>query len=118
METAQHLIHLYGYWAVFIWTFIEGETALIAAAALAAAGLMEPWKVIAAGAGGEGPQLHGGKWPGRGAVWGSARQVLLGVLAALLSSLIILGGLSLSLVEGGLNLAMAPTAAPTTNAPR
>lgn len=52
MDTAQHLIHLYGYWAVFIWTFIEGETALIAAAALAAAGLMEPWKVIAAGAGG------------------------------------------------------------------
>ncbi len=49
---AQHLIHLYGYWAVFIWTFIEGESALIAAAALAAAGLMEPWKVIAAGAGG------------------------------------------------------------------
>ena len=51
MDTAQHLVQLYGYWAVFIWTFIEGETALIAAAALAAAGLMEPWKVIASGAG-------------------------------------------------------------------
>jgi len=50
MDTAQHLVQLYGYWAVFIWTFIEGETALIAAAALAAAGLMEPWKVVAAGA--------------------------------------------------------------------
>lgn len=52
METAQHLVQLYGYWAVFIWTFIEGETALIAAAALAAAGLMDPWKVVASGAGG------------------------------------------------------------------
>jgi len=52
MTSAHHLIDLYGYWAVFIWTFIEGESALIAAAALAAAGLMEPWKVIATGAGG------------------------------------------------------------------
>jgi membrane-associated protein len=52
MDTAHHLIDLYGYWAVFIWTFIEGESVFIAAAALAAAGIMEPWKVIMAAAGG------------------------------------------------------------------
>lgn len=52
MDTAQHLVQVYGYWAVFVWTFIEGETALIAAAALAAAGLMDPWKVVASGASG------------------------------------------------------------------
>ena len=52
MDTAHHLIDLYGYWAVFIWTFIEGESVFIAAAALAAAGIMEPWKVIVAAAGG------------------------------------------------------------------
>jgi membrane-associated protein len=52
MDSAHHLIDLYGYWAVFIWTFVEGESVFIAAAALAAAGLMEPWKVILAAAGG------------------------------------------------------------------
>jgi len=46
MEWAQQFVEQYGYWAVFIWTFIEGETVFIAAAALAAAGLMTPWKVI------------------------------------------------------------------------
>ncbi len=46
MEWAYEIIEQYGYWAVFIWTFIEGETVFIAAAALAAADLMEPWKVI------------------------------------------------------------------------
>jgi len=46
MEWAQQFVEQYGYWAVFIWTFIEGETVFIAAAALAAAGLMQPWKVI------------------------------------------------------------------------
>jgi membrane-associated protein len=46
MEWAQHFLDQYGYWAVFIWTFIEGESVFIAAAALAAAGLMQPWKVI------------------------------------------------------------------------
>lgn len=47
MEWAQHIVEQYGYWAVFIWTFIEGETALLVAAALASAGLMEPYKLIA-----------------------------------------------------------------------
>jgi len=46
MEWAQQFVEQYGYWAVFAWTFIEGETVFIAAAALAAAGLMTPWKVI------------------------------------------------------------------------
>ncbi|MDQ6950235.1 MAG: VTT domain-containing protein [Mariprofundales bacterium] len=32
--------------AVFVWTFIEGESVFIAAAALAAAGMLVPWKVI------------------------------------------------------------------------
>ncbi len=50
MEWAQQFVEQYGYWAVFLWTFIEGETVFIAAAALAAAGLMEPWKVIAVAA--------------------------------------------------------------------
>jgi len=52
MEWAQQLVEQYGYWAVFIWTFIEGETVFIAAAALAAAGMMEPWKVIVVAASG------------------------------------------------------------------
>ena len=46
MEWAQQFVEQYGYWAVFLWTFIEGETVFIAAAALAAAGMLEPWKVI------------------------------------------------------------------------
>ncbi len=46
MEWAQQFVEQYGYWAVFIWTFIEGESVFIAAAALAAAHIMEPWKVI------------------------------------------------------------------------
>lgn len=46
MEWAQQFVEQYGYWAVFIWTFIEGETVFIAAAALAAAHIMQPWKVI------------------------------------------------------------------------
>jgi len=46
MEWAQEFVEQYGYWAVFIWTFIEGESVFIAAAALAAADLMQPWKVI------------------------------------------------------------------------
>jgi membrane protein DedA with SNARE-associated domain len=46
MEWAQQFVEQYGYWAVFVWTFIEGETVFIAAAALAAAGMLEPWKVI------------------------------------------------------------------------
>lgn len=50
MEWAQHFVEHYGYWAVFIWTFIEGESVFIAAAALAAAQIMEPWKVIMAAA--------------------------------------------------------------------
>ena len=50
MEWAQQFLENYGYWAVFIWTFIEGETVLIVAAALAAAELMDPWKIIVAAA--------------------------------------------------------------------
>jgi len=46
MEWARQFVEQYGYWAVFAWTFIEGESVLIAAAALAAAGLLTPWKVI------------------------------------------------------------------------
>ncbi|MDX8408146.1 MAG: VTT domain-containing protein [Mariprofundaceae bacterium] len=46
MEWAQQFVEQYGYWAVFLWTFIEGESVFIAAAALAAAGILDPWKVI------------------------------------------------------------------------
>jgi len=46
MEWASQFVAQYGYWAVFAWTFIEGESVFIAAAALAAVGIMEPWKVI------------------------------------------------------------------------
>jgi len=52
MELAQHFVEQYGYWAVFIWTFIEGESVFIAAAALSAAGLLHPSGVIAAAAAG------------------------------------------------------------------
>jgi len=52
MEWARHFVEQYGYWAVFIWTFIEGESVFIAAAALTAAGIMEPWKVIIVAASG------------------------------------------------------------------
>jgi len=52
MELAQHFVEQYGYWAVFIWTFIEGESVFVAAAALTAAGIMEPWKVIIVAASG------------------------------------------------------------------
>ncbi len=46
MEWAKEFVEQYSYWAVFIWTFIEGESVFIAAAALAAAGMLETWKVI------------------------------------------------------------------------
>jgi len=46
MEWAQHFVEQYGYWAVFIWTFVEGESVFIAGAALAAAGVLVTWKVI------------------------------------------------------------------------
>lgn len=46
MEWAQQFVEQYGYWAVFAWTFLEGETVFVAAAALAAAGMLEPWKVV------------------------------------------------------------------------
>jgi len=52
LEWAQQFIEQYGYWAVFVWTFIEGETVFLVAAALAAAGLMEPARVIVAAASG------------------------------------------------------------------
>lgn len=50
METAQQLIEQFGYWALLIGTFAEGEAVFIAAAALAAAGVLEPWKVVAVAA--------------------------------------------------------------------
>ena len=46
MEWASDFVARYGYLAVFLWTFIEGESVFIAAAALAATGLLTPWKVI------------------------------------------------------------------------
>jgi len=46
MEWASQWVIEYGYWAVFAWTFIEGESVFIAAAALAATGILQPWKVI------------------------------------------------------------------------
>ncbi|MDQ6968757.1 MAG: VTT domain-containing protein [Mariprofundaceae bacterium] len=46
MDWAQQFVEQYSYWAVFIWTFIEGETVFIVAAALAAAGVLTTWKVI------------------------------------------------------------------------
>jgi len=46
MEWAQSFVEQYGYWAIFLWTFVEGESVFIAGAALAAAGVLEPWKVI------------------------------------------------------------------------
>jgi len=52
MEWAQQFVEQYGYWAVFAWTFIEGESVFIAAAALAAADLLQPWKVIVVAASG------------------------------------------------------------------
>ncbi|MDX8398096.1 MAG: VTT domain-containing protein [Mariprofundaceae bacterium] len=52
MEWAQQFVEQYGYWAVFIWTFIEGETVFIVAAALAAAGILNSWIVITVAAAG------------------------------------------------------------------
>ena len=52
MQLAQHFVEQYGYWAVFIWTFIEGETVFVAAAALSAAGVLQPWAVILVAAAG------------------------------------------------------------------
>jgi len=52
MEWAQQFVEQYGYWAVFFWTFIEGESVFIAAAALTAAGIMDPWIVITVAASG------------------------------------------------------------------
>ncbi|MDQ6974062.1 MAG: VTT domain-containing protein [Mariprofundaceae bacterium] len=50
MEWVQDLVEQYGYWAVLFWTFIEGESALIIAAAFAAAGMLTTWIVIAVAA--------------------------------------------------------------------
>ena len=50
MQAAQQLIEQFGYLALFVGTFAEGETVFIAAAALAASGLLEPWKVVAVAA--------------------------------------------------------------------
>ncbi|MDQ6994085.1 MAG: VTT domain-containing protein [Mariprofundaceae bacterium] len=50
MEWIQNIVEQYGYWAVLFWTFIEGESALIIAAAFAAAGMLTTWMVIAVAA--------------------------------------------------------------------
>jgi len=52
MQWAQQIIEQYGYWALFLGTFAEGEAVFVAAAALAAAGLLTTWKVIAVAAAG------------------------------------------------------------------
>jgi len=46
VEWAKEIIEQYGYWAVFIGSFSEGEAVLAAAGALAAAGFLDPWAVI------------------------------------------------------------------------
>ncbi|MDX8377917.1 MAG: VTT domain-containing protein [Mariprofundales bacterium] len=52
MEWAQQFVEQYGYWAVFAWTFIEGETVFIIAAIFAAAGILEThWVILIAAAG-------------------------------------------------------------------
>ncbi len=52
MEWAREIVEQYGYWAVFVGTFIEGESVFIAAAALTAGGLLDPYALIAVAAGG------------------------------------------------------------------
>ncbi len=52
MDWARQFVSDYGYLAVFIWTFIEGETVFLAAAALAAAGVLTPPGVILSAAAG------------------------------------------------------------------
>ncbi len=46
MQWAQSFVEHYGYLAVFLGTLGEGEGILLIAAAFAAAGMLEPWKVI------------------------------------------------------------------------
>jgi membrane protein DedA with SNARE-associated domain len=47
--TLQHLIIHYGYWALFIGTFLEGETILIVAGFLAFDGYLKlPWVILSA----------------------------------------------------------------------
>jgi membrane protein DedA with SNARE-associated domain len=65
VEHYEHLIQTYGYWALLVGTFLEGETILIVAGALAGQGVLElPFVVLAALAGSvAGDQLH--FWIGR-----------------------------------------------------
>jgi len=60
VEHTKDLIQTYGYWALLIGTFLEGETILIVAGALAGQGLLElPYVILSALAGGmAGDQLH------------------------------------------------------------
>ena len=60
MEHAEHLIRTYGYWALLVGTFLEGETILIIAGALAGQGYLElPFVILSALAGSvAGDQLH------------------------------------------------------------
>ena len=60
MEHLEHLIRTYGYWALLVGTFLEGETILIIAGAFAGQGLLElQFVILSAFAGGmAGDQLH------------------------------------------------------------
>ena len=52
MDWALQFVSDYGYLAVFVWTFVEGETVFLAAAALAAARVLNPTGVIFSAAAG------------------------------------------------------------------
>ena len=60
MEHARELIQTYGYWALLVGTFLEGETILVVAGALAGQKLLAlPWVIVSALLGGmAGDQLH------------------------------------------------------------
>jgi membrane protein DedA with SNARE-associated domain len=60
MEHARELIQTYGYWALLVGTFLEGETILVVAGALAGQGMLElPLVIASALVGGmAGDQLH------------------------------------------------------------
>jgi membrane protein DedA with SNARE-associated domain len=60
VEHYEHLIRTYGYWALLLGTFLEGETILIVAGAFAGQGVLElPFVILSALAGSmAGDQLH------------------------------------------------------------
>jgi membrane protein DedA with SNARE-associated domain len=60
VEHLEHLIRTYGYWALLVGTFLEGETILIIAGAVAAQGLLDVHFVMLSAFAGSvaGDQLH------------------------------------------------------------